>query len=165
MFGLILAAAITASSAEQWRVLHAELLAPAQQCMAVSASPSDACLDAAHKQCVARLMRVGRTQSSDGVLESMCANVENEAWEAVRLDAESKLETAISKWKETDLLASARAAREAWESYRDKWCEDESNTVPTAFTGQAELARAACRKELTQDRLAHVRRMIDWLNP
>lgn len=165
MLGVILAAAITAGPTDQSRMLHAELLAPARQCLAASAGSLDACLNAADKQCVARLVRFEGAKSSDAMLESTCADIENEAWEAARLDAESKLETALLKWKDTKVPGTVRAARRAWESYRDNWCEAESGTAPTAFTGQAELARATCRKALTRDRLARVRQMLEWLNP
>lgn len=161
MLAMILAVALGSSPAEQAKALHEELLAPVRQCMA-GAGPSDACLRSAHDQCVARITN---GKSSDPMVESFCASVENEGWEAERLDAESKLDAALSKGKEADILANVQASRKAWETYRDEWCEAESRTVPTALTGESDLARETCRKALTQDRLARTRRMIEWQNP
>ncbi len=158
MLAIIVAAALGASPAQQVKDLHEALLAPVRQCLAGAGSP-EACLSAAHDRCVARF-----TAGTDPLVDSWCARAENEGWEAVRLDAESRLDTVLSKYPEADIQAAVQAGRKAWETYRDQWGEAESRTKPTALTGESDLARETCRKALTQDRLMRVRQMIDWRN-
>jgi len=161
MLAIFLVATLAGTPTARAQALHAELLTPVQRCL-VGSEVAEACLSAARKRCIARL---NNGSSVDPLIESFCAAVENEGLEATRLDVEAKLTTALSKWKEADVLASVRAGRKAWETYRGRWCDDEGRTAPTALTGQADLAREACRKGLTLDRLVRVRRMIEWLTP
>ena len=160
MLAIVLAAALSsASPAEQTKAMHDRALAAVRQCLASAASP-ETCLASARQQCVTLIARGG---PGDALLQSYCATVENEGWEEVRVQAEAKMEASLAINPPT--LTTAKAARRAWETFRDNWCETEAWSAPKAVTGDYELARESCRKALTQDRLARVRQMNIWLNP
>jgi hypothetical protein len=161
IFFIVLVASLSGAPAASAQALHSELLAPVQRCVG-SGEVSNACLSVADGWCINRL---NEGNSIDPFVEAFCTEVENDALEAARLDAESKLAAGLSKLKEVDVLASVEASRKTWEGYRDAWCEDEGRTAPTGLTGQADLARETCRQALTLDRLFRLRRMIGWLTP
>lgn len=154
------AAAPERGAANEGEALHAGLLAPVRQCMAASQTP-DTCLLVVRKRCGVQL--TGSKNPYDASSMAFCDHIENEGREEIRVREEAKLEAAMAK--DLELLAKAKVARRAWETYRDNWCGSEGDTAPLAFTGESESAEEACRKALTIDRLSRIRHMADKLTP
>ena len=130
--------------------MRAEAIESVRHCTRGAGLPAS-CLRSARGRCETK---AAGGASVDAMIRASCAWLENEGWEAMRLEREGELEAALAK--DGTALASAKAARAAWETYRDRWCDAEGRTAIVAATGERMVARETCRTDFVYDRLTRI---------